>query len=608
MTTKLPAVLPADFSTSLATAIAVGGTSFTTQSNVDDDGVTLNDGLVYITVDGTNSNKEHFQAIKTGASYASVYSVSRQGVLTSGAVRAHRIGATAVCTDYAVLKYLLDLVAGTTTFNASVPLGYDGAPTISTGNQLATKTYVDGVAVAGAPNADTTTKGIVEEATQAEVDAKTATGGTGAKLFQNLSTVRSTLLSDYVVDTGTADAYVITPSPAITAYTTGQIFTFKATNTNTTTSTINVNALGVKTIKKLNGATNLAAGDIVAGQLVQIQYDGTNFQMESPVGVAPVTSATLLSTLGIGGNGIDGTVVISGNTSLSRDMYYDNLTVNTGVTLNPNGFRIFVKGTLTTTGTGKIASNGNVGGTGATGGSTGVTAGGTAAAAAYTTGSLPIPLAGKTGGTGGDASGGNFQPGGNGVAGTDQAKSLGDTNAVAGGNGGEQGGGNGGDGGIAGAKTGTVLSQPQAFHPAYNLYDVVSGTVTVHGIAPSSGSGGGGTGGATNDGSGGGGGASGSSGGVVWISAKTITTLNVEALGGNGGQGGNGNTASKGGVGGGGGAGNGGTIVLIYGSGTGITTSVLGGTGGAIGSSGVQTNATAGANGNVGKVYTISLS
>ncbi len=35
------------------------------------------------------------------------------------------------------------------------------------------------------------------------------------------------------------------------------------------------------------------------------------------------------------GTGIDGTVVISTNTSLTRDMHYTNLTVNTGVILNP---------------------------------------------------------------------------------------------------------------------------------------------------------------------------------------------------------------------------------------------------------------------------------
>lgn len=154
------------------------------------------------------------------------------------------------------------------------------APTLN--NQVASKGYADSLTFAGAPDATTTQKGIVELATQSEVDAKTATGGTGASLVATPALARSTLLSDYVADTGAADAYVITPAPAISAYTTGQIFTFKAANTNTTTSTLAVNGLTTKTIKKLDGATNLAAGDIVSGQIIQVEYDGTNFQMMNP--------------------------------------------------------------------------------------------------------------------------------------------------------------------------------------------------------------------------------------------------------------------------------------------------------------------------------------
>ena len=47
----------------------------------------------------------------------------------------------------------------------------------------ANKSYVDGVAIAGAPDANTTTKGIVELATDAEFDAGAATGSTSASLF-----------------------------------------------------------------------------------------------------------------------------------------------------------------------------------------------------------------------------------------------------------------------------------------------------------------------------------------------------------------------------------------------------------------------------------------
>jgi len=50
------------------------------------------------------------------------------------------------------------------------------------------------------------------------------------------------------------------------------------------------------------------------------------------------------------GNGEDGDVTISADTSLSEDMYYSNLTIDSGKTLNPNGWRVFVKNTLTLNG------------------------------------------------------------------------------------------------------------------------------------------------------------------------------------------------------------------------------------------------------------------
>lgn len=47
------------------------------------------------------------------------------------------------------------------------------------------------------------------------------------------------------------------------------------------------------------------------------------------------------------GSGKDGTVTISANTDLTRDMYYSNLTIAPGVHLNTNGYRVFVRNILT---------------------------------------------------------------------------------------------------------------------------------------------------------------------------------------------------------------------------------------------------------------------
>lgn len=95
--------------------------------------------------------------------------------------------------------------------------------------------------------------------------------------------------TNYIQDSGVANAYVATLIPALGAYAAGVIVEFRATNANTGASTVNVSGLGVKSIFKLNGSTALATSDIAAGQIVTLRYDGTNFQMLSPVANAPLT-------------------------------------------------------------------------------------------------------------------------------------------------------------------------------------------------------------------------------------------------------------------------------------------------------------------------------
>lgn len=70
-------------------------------------------------------------------------------------------------------------------------------------------------------------------------------------------------------------------SSAVSAYAAGQVFRFVAAGANTGAVTLNVNGLGAKTVTK-RGATALAAGDIAAGSVVTVTYDGTQFQMLDP--------------------------------------------------------------------------------------------------------------------------------------------------------------------------------------------------------------------------------------------------------------------------------------------------------------------------------------
>jgi hypothetical protein len=87
----------------------------------------------------------------------------------------------------------------------------------------------------------------------------------------------------YAVDTGAANAYAVSLSPAPASYAAGLEVVFNAAHANTGASTLNVNALGAKTIKKWSGGSlaDLTSGDISAGQIMSVKYDGTYFQVVS---------------------------------------------------------------------------------------------------------------------------------------------------------------------------------------------------------------------------------------------------------------------------------------------------------------------------------------
>lgn len=147
---------------------------------------------------------------------------------------------------------------------------------------------------------------------------------------------------------GTADAITLTPSPAITAYVAGQTFRFIASGANTGATTVNISAVGAKNITK-NGTTALAAGDIPSGAIVEIVYDGTQFQItkikqgtastiDTPVSAANggtgqssyttgdiiyASAATTISKLGVG----TATQVLTGGTNPAYgDVPIDGLT------------------------------------------------------------------------------------------------------------------------------------------------------------------------------------------------------------------------------------------------------------------------------------------
>ena len=94
----------------------------------------------------------------------------------------------------------------------------------------------------------------------------------------------------YGVGAGAANVYTLTLTPASPgvnqAYRTGVSYVFVASVLNTGASTLSVDGLAVKAITKF-GTVPLVAGDIRAGQMCVVVYDGTQFQLLNPGNVGP---------------------------------------------------------------------------------------------------------------------------------------------------------------------------------------------------------------------------------------------------------------------------------------------------------------------------------
>ena len=87
---------------------------------------------------------------------------------------------------------------------------------------------------------------------------------------------------------GTADAITVTHSTAITLAL-GATVSFVATSTNTTATTLNVDATGVKNIRKGDGTVALEANDIADDGTYHVYYDGTQWRL-GPRGSVPLPS------------------------------------------------------------------------------------------------------------------------------------------------------------------------------------------------------------------------------------------------------------------------------------------------------------------------------
>ena len=146
--------------------------------------------------------------------------------------------------------------------------------------------------------------------------------------------------SNYVTDTGVVNAYIANyPANIVTTtVTAGLRLQFKAANANTGASTLQVQvnsvSIGSGSIKLTDG-TALVANTIVANAIVDVQYDGTNFQLlsDSSGGKEVITDLTVSGNLAVTGTtGLTGVLTANVANITTANITTANVTTMSGTT------------------------------------------------------------------------------------------------------------------------------------------------------------------------------------------------------------------------------------------------------------------------------------
>lgn len=155
-------------------------------------------------------------------------------------------------------------------------------PTPSTPTQAANKAYVDGVAIAGAPNATTVVQGLVQIGTAAQIASSTATGSTGAALAipTSMATSSNDVAGLHVVVTQNSGKINWNQIDLGTAFTATALGTFTSGILSTASST-------------LNATTSIAASSVTNKALI---LNGISYAFPS----TQSASGTALETNGSG--------------------------------------------------------------------------------------------------------------------------------------------------------------------------------------------------------------------------------------------------------------------------------------------------------------------
>lgn len=148
----------------------------------------------------------------------------------------------------------------------------------------------------------------------------------------------------HAVDSGAADAYVVTLTHTPGSYTDGMRISMRPANTNTGASTINVNALGIKSIRRVD-STATPAGSIMVGSPIDLVYSSSTgyFHIIGALGATGYTGTLPVGSGGTGQSSFTNGQLLIGNTT-GNTLDKATLTAGANITVNNGAGSIEIVG------------------------------------------------------------------------------------------------------------------------------------------------------------------------------------------------------------------------------------------------------------------------
>ncbi len=288
----------AAFETSLQSAITSSATTMTLTANAVRGGGALS-GYNCFTIDEGSAQAETVCGTVSGTTVSSLTRGISQstGTTTVSALQfAHRRGANVKITDFPLIQILKAQANGEDTYPNLLTYTSGTACSGSSANgTICDKAYIDGVSVAGASNANATTKGIVELATQTEMGSSTSIGSTGASLVNQTqySTSSPSVVCGVCSVATASDGKIRQTFLDLTIpWTFTSAVTIPASNL--TTNTLTLNSLPYK-FPATRGASSTVLAENGSGSLSWIQPTITLYNAAPNLSSSAAATTTLVS-------------------------------------------------------------------------------------------------------------------------------------------------------------------------------------------------------------------------------------------------------------------------------------------------------------------------